>query len=132
MMRMLIALLAFAAGPALAAAPVSVSKQQLEGGAHVLSHEVVVDAPVEKVWKAISTADGWESWAVPVAWEQSPDVLETSYDKSAKPGDKTTIRQQTPAEAAAWRKALLPVHQQMEARIGKELLNAIAKEASKP
>ena len=44
---------------------------------------------------------------------------------------KTTIRQQTPAEAAAWRKALLPVHQQMEGRIGKDLLATIAREAGK-
>ena len=94
MKRTTIALMAFVTAPALAAAPVTVSRQQLESGGHALSHEVVVDAPVEKVWAAISTADGWESWAVPVAWDQTPEVIETSYDKSAKPGDKTTIRQQ--------------------------------------
>jgi uncharacterized protein YndB with AHSA1/START domain len=94
MMRMTIALLAFVAGPALAAAPVTVSRQVLEGGAHALSHEVVVEAPVDKVWTAISSAEGWEGWAVPVAWDQTPEVIETSYDKAAKPGDKTTIRQQ--------------------------------------
>ncbi len=44
---------------------------------------------------------------------------------------KTAIHSPTPAEAAAWRKALLPVHKDMEGRIGKDLLNAIAKEAAK-
>jgi C4-dicarboxylate-binding protein DctP len=44
---------------------------------------------------------------------------------------KTAIHVPTPAEAAAWRKALLPVHKDMESRIGKDLLNAIAKDANK-
>ena len=44
---------------------------------------------------------------------------------------KTAIHSPTPAEAAAWRKALLPVHKDMEKRIGKDLLNTIAKEAAK-
>jgi len=44
---------------------------------------------------------------------------------------KTTIHVQTPAEAAEWRKALVPVHQQMEERIGKELIAATAKAAGK-
>jgi uncharacterized protein YndB with AHSA1/START domain len=94
-MRFAIALLiAIHAPAALAASDVSVSKHKLEDGRHALSHEVVVDAPVERVWAAIATADGWESWAVPVAWDHAPDVIESSYDKAAKPGDPTTIRQQ--------------------------------------
>ena len=44
---------------------------------------------------------------------------------------KTTIHTPTAAEQAAWRQALLPVHKDMESRIGKDLLNAIAKEASR-
>ena len=44
---------------------------------------------------------------------------------------KTTIYNLTPAEQAAWRKALLPVHKEMESRIGKDLITAISKEAAK-
>ena len=42
---------------------------------------------------------------------------------------KTAVYSLNPQEQAAWRKALLPVHKQMESRIGKDLVNAIAKEA---
>jgi C4-dicarboxylate-binding protein DctP len=44
---------------------------------------------------------------------------------------KTTIYNLTPAEQTAWRKALLPVHKEMEGRIGKDLISAISKEAAK-
>ena len=44
---------------------------------------------------------------------------------------KTAIYNLTPVEQAAWRKALLPVHKEMEGRIGKDLIAAIAKEAAK-
>jgi C4-dicarboxylate-binding protein DctP len=42
---------------------------------------------------------------------------------------RTVVRSQTPAEAQAWRQALLPVHRQMESRIGKDLLQSIAAQA---
>ena len=48
-----------------------------------------------------------------------------------KKGGKTTIYNLTPVEQAAWRKALLPVHKEMEGRIGKDLIAAITKEAAK-
>jgi hypothetical protein len=54
----------------------------------------VVDAPPGRVWPVVSTAEGWKSWAVPVAWDPSPDVIETSYSTAAAPGDPSTIRQQ--------------------------------------
>jgi C4-dicarboxylate-binding protein DctP len=44
---------------------------------------------------------------------------------------RTTIYRLTPQQQADWRKALLPVHKQMESRIGKDLINAIAKETSR-
>ena len=46
-------------------------------------------------------------------------------------GGKTAIYNLTPVEQAAWRKALLPVHKEMEGRIGKDLITAITKEAAK-
>jgi uncharacterized protein YndB with AHSA1/START domain len=64
-------------------------------GTHTLVHETVVAAPVADVWAAISTAEGWRSWAVPVAWTDpdDPEVIETAYDPAARPGQPQTIRQ---------------------------------------
>ena len=44
---------------------------------------------------------------------------------------KTTIHYLTPQQQAQWRAALLPVHRQMERRIGKDLIDAIAHETAK-
>ena len=62
-------------------------------GSHTLVHETLVRAPADLVWQAISTADGWTGWAVPVAWMDG-DLLETSYTPGASRGDPSTIRQQ--------------------------------------
>lgn len=84
-------------GPAPGAArnPVSVAKHIEADGTHTLVHEVVVDAPAGEVWAAISTAEGWKTWAVPVAWMPpgNPDILETSYNPAARPGSPETIQQ---------------------------------------
>ncbi|KQQ87515.1 TRAP transporter substrate-binding protein [Massilia sp. Leaf139] len=44
---------------------------------------------------------------------------------------KTTIHYLTPQQQAQWRAALLPVHRQMERRIGKDLIEAIARETAR-
>ena len=91
MKRMIAALLlALAAAPPVSAA----TKERAPDGSHLLMHEAVVDAAPAEVWTAISTAEGWKSWAVPVAWAPAPDTIETSYTPTAKPGDPSTIRQQ--------------------------------------
>ncbi|RZT08632.1 C4-dicarboxylate-binding protein DctP [Duganella sp. CF402] len=51
--------------------------------------------------------------------------------EAIKKAGKTEIYTLSVKEQADWRKALLPVHQQMEGRIGKELISAINKEAAK-
>ncbi len=38
------------------------------------------------------------------------------------------MRNLTPQEKSAWKKAVMPVHKQMEDRVGKELLQATYKE----
>jgi C4-dicarboxylate-binding protein DctP len=48
-----------------------------------------------------------------------------------KKGGKTEIYNMTAKEQADWRKALLPVQKEMEGRIGKDLIQAINKEAAK-
>ena len=101
-----------ALSPAAAAEPVIVAKQQLADGRHLLSHEVIVAAPLETVWQAISTPEGWTRWAVPVAWAAGPDVIETSYSAKAKAGDVSTIQQQilftAPPRLMAWRTIKAP------------------------
>lgn len=64
-------------------------------GSNTLVHEVTVDAPAQDVWQAISTPEGWASWAVPVARtvDGDPTLLETSYNPGAAPGGPDTIRQ---------------------------------------
>ncbi|HYG91024.1 MAG TPA: TRAP transporter substrate-binding protein [Azospirillum sp.] len=47
-----------------------------------------------------------------------------------KASGKTEFYTPTKDELEAWRKALLPVHKEMEARVGKELMDAIYKEAA--
>ncbi len=45
-----------------------------------------------------------------------------------KASGRTTIYTPTAAEKAAWRKALLPVHKEMEGRIGREMIQTVYKE----
>ena len=99
LMALLLAAPAPAPTPAPAAEPVSVSTRQAADGSHILVHEMVVEAPVAEVWAAVSTADGWKTWAAPAAWAppDAPDVIETSYTPGARPGDASTIRQQVVA-----------------------------------
>jgi C4-dicarboxylate-binding protein DctP len=47
-----------------------------------------------------------------------------------KASGRTNVYALTPEEQAAWRKALLPVHRQMEGRIGKSLIEAVYREAA--
>lgn len=82
-----------AASGALAQDPIAIASQREADGSHSLSHEAIVDAPATEVWSAISTAEGWTTWATPVAWEEA-DQIETSYTPSATPGDPSTIRQE--------------------------------------
>ena len=81
-------------------------------GSQNLVHEVVIDAPASDIWSAISTAQGWRTWAVPVAWDSEPDMIETSYTAAARPGDPSTIRQQIlariPARMIAFRTVKAP------------------------
>lgn len=92
MIRFLLAVLLALPLPA-AAQQVAVSTVAEADGSRTLVHEVVVPAPPADVWSAISTAEGWKGWAVPVAWGPEPGVIETSYSTGAVPGDATTIRQ---------------------------------------
>jgi len=92
--EMILTFLLLAAAPPAQDVTVSVSTES--DGTRTLVHEIVVPAAVEEVWQAVSTEEGWQTWAVPVVRQVagSPDRFETSYDPGAAPGSAATIEQQ--------------------------------------
>ena len=89
-----LALLRAASTPVFAAGPISVDTRTEPDGTATLSHEVVIPAAPQEVWAAISTIDGWKTWAVPAGWVSAdqPNVFETSYNPAARPGDAGNIK----------------------------------------
>jgi len=63
-------------------------------GARVLRLSIVVHAPVAALWRLLSSADGWRSWAVPVAWVDFGvgGLIETSYTQTAVQGAPGNIK----------------------------------------
>jgi C4-dicarboxylate-binding protein DctP len=64
-------------------------------------------------------------YANAIALKENEKALE-----AVKKSGKTTIYFLTPEEKEIWRKALLPVHKEMEARIGKRIIAAVNREAA--
>lgn len=95
MIRLALAALLLFAPAAAMAQDVTMDERREADGTFTLSHTVVIDAPAAEIWTAVSTAAGWRTWAVPVAWDApvEPETIETSYSPEARPGDPTTIRQ---------------------------------------
>jgi len=114
MIRSLLIAFCLAAAPISAMAQVTSQRIVEADGTSSLVHEVVVAAPRSEVWAAISTADGWRSWAAPVMWADPVDaeVIEGSYDPAASPGQPQTIRQRIlvriPGRLIAWRTIKAP------------------------
>ncbi len=92
---MLSILIAFAVANADPAAGIQSQRIAEADATHTLTHEAVVEAPITEVWTAVSTPEGWMTWAVPIAWTgpDDPDLLETAYDPAARPGQPQTIQQ---------------------------------------
>ena len=68
---------------------VAVTRSVEADGTTTLVHEATVPAAADAVWQAVSTADGWMTWAVPIAWaDPAAGTLETSYNPAAQPGDQ--------------------------------------------
>ncbi|WP_127138814.1 SRPBCC family protein [Flagellimonas oceanensis] len=59
----------------------------------VLIQEFTVKAPLDKVWSAYTTKEGWENWAVPLAEVDFKvgGTIKTNYNKDGAIGDNTTI-----------------------------------------
>lgn len=91
----LAAALLFALPGAAFAEEVRVAKQAEADRTTTMVHEVLVDATPADVWTAISTAEGWMTWAVPVAWiaKDDPELIEAAYDPASRPGAPDTIQQ---------------------------------------
>lgn len=90
-----LALLASTSVPAMAAEPIKIGTDIEADGSTTLFHETLIDAQVKDLWPALSTAEGWMTWAAPIAWASpaDPDLLETSYSKTDKPGSPATVQQ---------------------------------------
>ena len=65
----------------------------LDDGSLMLTQAFVINVPVNKVWEAYTTKEGWESWAVPKAeidWKINGSI-KTNYNPAGEIGDSTTI-----------------------------------------
>ncbi len=59
----------------------------------VLIQEFMVHVPLDSVWNAYTTKNGWENWAVAIAEVDFKihGKIRTNYNKDGKIGDSTTI-----------------------------------------
>lgn len=92
---LLLTIVLCSAMPALAGQVVD-SSYKASDGTRVLRHEVVVPASIAEVYVALTTAEGWRTWAAPFA-VMTPAfgagaILETSYNPGARPGEATNIK----------------------------------------
>lgn len=63
-------------------------------GDRVIRVSTTIAGDVNAVWSALSTAEGWKRWAVPVAWVdfRVGGIVETSYDAKAQAGAAGNIK----------------------------------------
>jgi hypothetical protein len=63
-------------------------------GSRVIKLKIAVNAPSSKIWNLLSNAEGWKSWAVPVAWVEFGvgGTIETSYSPTAVRGNPSNIK----------------------------------------
>ena len=63
-------------------------------GSRVLKLSIIIDAPLDKIWKLLISSEGWKSWAVPVAWVEFGigGMVETSYTATAVRGQPGNIK----------------------------------------
>lgn len=63
-------------------------------GSRVLKLSITIDTPVNNIWKLLISSEGWQSWAVPVAWVEFGigGLVETSYTATAVRGQPGNIK----------------------------------------
>ena len=96
-----------------------------------LGYAVIVN---KKFWEGLpADIRGQLDTAMKDATKYANAIAQQENDKALaaiKASGKTTIYALTAAEKAEWRKVLLPVHKEMESRIGKEVIAAVNKEST--
>jgi uncharacterized protein YndB with AHSA1/START domain len=109
-------------------------------GSRVLKLSITIDAPVSKIWKLLISSEGWQSWAVPVAWVDFGigGVVETSYSATAvrgQPGNiKNSIVAYVPEQLLVLRNVQAPPNFEHAADFGKTVtainLHSLSKQRS--
>lgn len=63
------------------------------GGELVLVQSMIVSAPIESVWQAYTTSEGWRAWVAPVAEVdfRAGGIIRSHYTPGANLGDPGTI-----------------------------------------
>jgi C4-dicarboxylate-binding protein DctP len=96
-----------------------------------LGYAVIVN---KKFWDGLPADIRTElEGAMKEATAYANDIAQNENDVAMaqmKASGKTQFHTQTPEERAEWRKALMSVHKDVEARVGKDLIDAIYKEAA--
>lgn len=94
----LIAASALVAGSGAVAAvpssPVADTSFVVLGGERVLQQTIEIDAPVERVWHAFTTTEGFRSWAAPIADVdfRLGGIIEAAYDRNGRIGAPGNIK----------------------------------------
>ncbi len=96
-----------------------------------LGYAVIVN---QKFWDGLPTDIRTElEAAMKDSTKYANAIAQQENDKAiaaVKASGKTTVYELTAKEQAEWRKALMPVQKQMEARIGKDLISSINEESA--
>jgi uncharacterized protein YndB with AHSA1/START domain len=109
-------------------------------GSRVLKLKIAIDAPVSRIWKLLISSEGWQSWAVPVAWVDFGigGMVETSYTATAvrgQPGNiKNSIVAYVPEQLLVLRNVQAPANFEYAEDFGKTVtainLRSISKDRS--
>jgi len=88
------AVLALCVSQSAYASPVKDTSFKDANGHDVQQLETTIVAPVAKVWWALTTSEGFQTWAAPVAHVDlgNDGMIEASYRTTAKIGDPDNIR----------------------------------------
>jgi uncharacterized protein YndB with AHSA1/START domain len=65
----------------------------LQSGELMLRQEIIIQAPIEKIWSAYTTAEEWKEWVTPIVEIdfRINGTIKSHYDPNAKIGDAGTI-----------------------------------------
>lgn len=109
-----------------------------DAGERVVVQDVWIDAPVDKVWKAFTTDEGWTAWASPTAKIdlRAGGTIRTHYTPGAKIGDPGTnvlnIINYVPERLLTLQAELEDRWPEVMKKDAKHLMNVIVFESPKP